>query len=486
VARAGGIGTGNPDAIDAASAILPRPFALPGLRMLTSLGDYARRPRGDGHGAVLLRGTLVNGLISVVGYGLTFASYTVLARLLGLASYGVYAVVWSWVTLLSLAAGLGVSQVMLRFVAAYRVRQAHGELRGLLQWGRGLVLRSSLTLVALVALALVLMRHRLQAELVFSFVPACLVMLLFTQAQINGFALRGLRRFALALLPEHVFRPLLVMGVLAVLVRLRGAADAVDAMWVTGLAVLLGLALTHHWLRSRLPLEVRHAASIRHDREWLRTALPLLVVSGMFLLQAETDVVMLGWLAGTAEAGIYSAASRVAGVIAFGLAMVNSIAAPLFSELYAEQRLDRLQRLVSLAAAGIGVSVLPLIGFIVVAGDWVLGWFGEEFTAAYKALLILGAGQLINALCGSVGYLLTMTGNQRTAAIILSVSAGLNVLGNAVMIPAFGILGAALTTAATTMLWNLLMVYQVRKKLNIRPTIFALPGRFLKPGGLRG
>jgi O-antigen/teichoic acid export membrane protein len=450
------------------------------------LEQQLSRLRGDGHGAVLLRGTLVNGLISVVGYGLTFASFTVLARLLGVESYGVYAVVWSWVSLLSLLAGLGVSQVLLRFVAAYRVQQAHGELRGLLQWGRTLVLRSSLLLVSLVILALWLLRERLDPELLYSFVPACMAVLLFTQSQLNSFALRALRRFALALLPEHLFKPLLVMGAVAALVHWRGAADAVDAMWVTGFSVLLGLVLMQVWLRARLPAETWRTTPVRHDRDWLRTALPLLVVSGMFLVQAETDIVMLGWLAGTAEAGIYSAASRVSGVIAFGLAMVNSIAAPLFSELYAQQRLERLQRLVSLAAVGIGVSVLPLIGFIVFAGEWVLGWFGGEFTAAYPALLILGAGQLVNALCGSVGYLLTMTGNQKTAAIILSVSAGLNVVGNALMIPAFGILGAALTTAATTMLWNLLMVYQVRKRLDIRPSLFALPMLLKKPGGLRG
>ncbi len=220
---------------------------------MKALARQLDRLRGDGHGAVLLRGTLVNGLISVLGYGLTFASFTVLARLLGAASYGVYAVVWSWVTLLSLVAGLGVAQAMLRFVAAYRVQEAYGELRGLLHWARWLVLRASLLLVLITCLVLFLLRDRLQPELLHAFIPACLIVLLFTQVQLHIQSLRALRRFALALLPEHVLKPLLLMGGVALLVHYRGTADGGQAMWIVLLTVLLSLVLMHFWLRSKLP-----------------------------------------------------------------------------------------------------------------------------------------------------------------------------------------------------------------------------------------
>ena len=104
---------------------------------------------------------------------------------------------------------------------------------------------------------------------------------------------------------------------------------------------------------------------------------------------------------------------------------------------------------------------------------FLLGLFGEEFTKGYGVLSILLVGQTINAIAGSVGFLMVMTGHQTVAAKVLGSSAILNIVLNASLIPAYGAIGAAIATAVSTAFWNIAMLYFVKRNVNINPTVFA-------------
>ena len=94
--------------------------------------------------------------------------------------------------------------------------------------------------------------------------------------------------------------------------------------------------------------------------------------------------------------------------------------------------------------------------------------------------LVLMAGLLLNSFVGSVGYLMTMTGNQRQAAVIVGSGAVLNIVLNAMLIPRYGMTGAATATALSMVYWNLLMYLFVRVKLKINPSIWGTPWRHHK------
>ena len=81
----------------------------------------------------------------------------------------------------------------------------------------------------------------------------------------------------------------------------------------------------------------------------------------------------------------------------------------------------------------------------------VLSLFGAEFTAASTALLILIAGQLVNAVTGPCNLLLSMTGHQATTARIMAGAVGVNLALNLALIPRFGIEGAAVATMLSTL-----------------------------------
>jgi O-antigen/teichoic acid export membrane protein len=124
-------------------------------------------------------------------------------------------------------------------------------------------------------------------------------------------------------------------------------------------------------------------------------------------------------------------------------------------------------------AAQIIFVITTIVTFIfVILGKSLLGIFGTEFVSGYLPLVVLLCGQTINALTGSVGFILVMTGHQKVASRIVGISAMANILLNALAIPKYGLLGAAAATAFAISAKNLSFLYYVIVKLKLNPTVF--------------
>jgi O-antigen/teichoic acid export membrane protein len=190
-------------------------------------------------------------------------------------------------------------------------------------------------------------------------------------------------------------------------------------------------------------------------------------------LLSRSDLLMLGMLADTTSVGIYAVASRVTDLVAFALTAINVIFAPNIAALHARGDHAALQAMVTTTAWWAALSALVIgLPLFVLAGT-VLSLFGDAFTSGTVVLRILLVGQIVNVAAGSVGPMLTMTGHERQAAIVLGVAAAAQIGMNTAMIPLFGMEGAAVTTALTVIGWNLAMGILVWRNLKIIPSIFA-------------
>ena len=116
------------------------------------------------------------------------------------------------------------------------------------------------------------------------------------------------------------------------------------------------------------------------------------------------------------------------------------------------------------------VTLLLVIGLMALS-PIALGLFGEDFLAGSSALYILLAAMIINALTGPVGYVMTMTGHHLKAAKILLAMIILNILLNVMLIPPYGIEGAAIATGVTSALWNIILSWYAITKLKLNPTL---------------
>ncbi len=430
--------------------------------------------RGGGPGAALVRGSATSLSIRVLGIGLTFLTQVALARLLGVAEYGIYAYALSWLTVLAMFGAVGLDHSALRFVAEYRGREHWGLLRGFIRRSLGSALIISTGIALIAAFVVIMLGPRLTPSEKSTYLIGCLVIPLMVQLQIGSATIRAFRQVARAQIPGDVVRPVLVVVTLSVIyLAAESAVVAPSAMGATLLASVAALGVIAGYFRSTVRSSVPRVPAEYRSLEWLAVSFPMLILNGTYLLLSQTDILLIGMLLDTTEAGIYSAASRLAMLLPLGLATTNAIAAPMIAEFFAKDDRRRLQRTLTVAAwCTTGLS-LPLAIAIVFAGGWLLALYGSEFRVAYVALLILSVGQIVNIITGPVGSVMTMTGHHKQAMSILALMIPANLVLNAALIPRFGFEGAAVATAATTVAQNLMMLAYVRKHHRLNTTVFA-------------
>lgn len=397
-----------------------------------------------------------------------FGLHIMLARLLGPEQYGIYIYAFTWIHILLFLCLLGFHTSLLRFVAEYHIKQQWSLLRGILRRSRQIVLSVSI-LAALVGTGVVwFSAEDLSAEQVVTFYAAFCLLPVLTFAWLREASLRALKHAVQAELLQRVVYPALTgLGVLILFFRMGSGFTARYAMTVNLGSILVTAAIGTFLLYRMLPKSVLRTRPDYADRRWLSVSLPLLLIAGMHIVLKRTDIVMVGAMKGTEEAGIYSAASRVSDLVVFALMAINSILAPMISELYHTGQKKRLQRIITLAARAIFIFTLMSSLLLILFGKFILTLFGTVFAAAYVPLMILLAGQVANSLTGSVGFIMSMSGKQNMMGLIITISAVVNILLNFLLVPLFGRTGAAVSTAVCLGGMNLVAAYVVWVQLGL-------------------
>jgi O-antigen/teichoic acid export membrane protein len=262
-----------------------------------------------------------------------------------------------------------------------------------------------------------------------------------------------------------------VVGIATIYYFFPGRLSAPTAMGANVVSGAVALCVGIFFLRQILPPEINMAKAEYTLRPWLNAAFPMLVYGGAQIVLGQTDIVMLGAIRGAAEVGLYAAANRLVYLLMYVTVSVEVIMAPIISRLYTIQEKDRLQRIVTKSVRLAFFAVFPFGLILIFAGDYVLVIFGRGFIAATAALTILTTGRLVGIALGSGGLLLGMTGHERTVAMVLTAICLSNILLNALLIPQFGIEGAAFSTAISLFMAQLLLSIYAAKRSRLSVTI---------------
>lgn len=442
--------------------------------MLTSLRRRASAlMANDRLRAKLAKGAAAAFVINVVGTGLSFLAQLALARTLGADGYGIFAYVTAWVALLSVLATLGFRRTLVRFVSVYRDDRNFGLLRGVIRYAeRRIALAGALAVIVGLS-ALWFLKDRLAAELYWTFAVGMLAIPITALAETRGWTLRGMGHVIAALLPLSIIRPLLLLIFVGASVFLSSViVSPASAMGVTLLGTLLCLVAISIILMRDLKAagNANEIADARDD--WRKSALALFVLAGLQSLFDKTGILMLGWFADTTDAGIFAVAYRIANLTQFPLMAINVVFAPTIAKLHAKGDNAALQQAVTttarwVAAAAVAIS-LPFLLF----AEFFLGLFGEEFVAGANCLRIILAGQLLQAAAGSVNNLIIMTGHERQAVILLAITTVGQLLLAALLIPRFGLEGAAVARFVAITSWTIAAALIARQRLDIVPSVF--------------
>ena len=403
---------------------------------------------------------------------LSFAISVVLARNLGAEGFGIYAFVIATIMLAAIPAMVGVPDLIVRETAKY---QAHGNwtyIAGLWRWGNKVVIIRSIAILlggSLIGFILIKSNDDLKSRAI------SIAILIVPMAALIGTksaCIRGLRHTVIGQLPESLIRPTISL-ILIILYPISIAKySVIEAITLYVFSVFIAFLFCIGILAKIKPEEIARVSLPEYDStRWRKAVLPLALISGMHVINGYVDIIILGLYREDNEVGIYRATVQLSLLVSFGLQAINQVLHPHFSRLYSLNEHIKLQKLVRLSSRIIfSISLPPVILLVLYGKDILRLVFGDPFYVGGLTLSILSIAQLINAAMGSVGALLNMTGHERYTLKGVVLAAIVNVILNFILIPIYGMLGAALASVASLALWNLLLRHYVKKKLNIEPS----------------
>jgi O-antigen/teichoic acid export membrane protein len=181
------------------------------------------------------------------------------------------------------------------------------------------------------------------------------------------------------------------------------------------------------------------------------------------------DIVLVAIILGPAEAAVYTAATRFLVVGQFANTALNQSAQPRFAELFAVDDRRGANVIYRATTAWLIVLTWPLYLLAVIYGPEVLSIFGQSYRAGHLVMIILGLTMLVATACGQVDMVLITTGrsswslaNGLTAVVV---NVGLDLL----LIPRYGITGAAIAWAAAIIVTNLTPLIQLAISVRLHP-----------------
>ena len=190
-----------------------------------------------------------------------------------------------------------------------------------------------------------------------------------------------------------------------------------------------------------------------------------MMASGFFLILLNwTDVLMLGKFESERNIGIYNGAFKIGYLTLFFVMAMGSIIVADISKYFNNNQFKELHNTVKKATQVTAVLTIPVAIFIIIFSEQLLSLFGSEFIEGKIALIFITIGALYNALTGNVDQLLNTTGNQISVRNIMFFGFVINVVLNLVLIPIYGINGAAFSSLVVNIIVNTIFIVVIKKK----------------------
>jgi O-antigen/teichoic acid export membrane protein len=438
--------------------------------------DVASTRRGDIR--TLVRGGVLNAVGIVANALMSFGFGVVIARALGADGAGAFFVSLAAFAILQSVSQMGADTGAIRTIARYLALERRRDVRPVVRVGLlpVLVFGSALAVVlywTAPALAETLIPDRRDEATTYLRILAPVLPIAAGSAVLLA-ATRGLGVMLPFVVIDRAGRSglRLALALLVAALGLGGAAFMVA--WIVPVAI--GFVAAAVWLLALVsraerpaPSDVHVAASGAIAREfWSFSAYR--GVAALFrvgLLWA--GLLLVGALGSAAEAGAYSAATRIVLAGTFALDAVLVVMGPQISALLALDERERTGVLFQTATAWLTALSFPFYITIALFAPLALQIFGEDFTMAATALVILSLAMLLDMASGPVTTVLLMAGRSSWFLLNIMVTLAVNVVANILLIPPFGVTGAAVAWAVSIVVQNALPLVQVWLFLGLHP-----------------
>ena len=439
-----------------------------------------RRPEDeDSNVAKVARGAGISTAGQGVGRVLAFVTQIVLARLLGTGLYGFFTLGVAVVNGVHILSRFGMENGVVRYVAHYREEGDDARVRGTIIQVLLVTLGISLVLSALMFFGAGFIVARLPNDAPFMVTVLrafAFVLPFFVFMSMTAWATQGFQTVTYAAYVQQLIRPGLFLVLAGVCYAIGASTVGVIAAY--GIAMFLaGLAGLYYLRKLFPPLFDRGTPAIFETRSLFGVSVPMSIAQGAQYLNNWSAILILGAFAASGPAGVFNAAARTATFLTIVRFAFSGIFSPIISGLHARRDTEEMGRLYKDVSRWIFTGAFVLFLVLVVFASDIMSIFGEGFSGGATALIIVAVAQLYSSSVGPAPRMLAMTENQNLTMIATAIAAVTGVVVSLILVPLFGLLGAAVGMATAIIAENTLTMSAVKWRLGYWPFNFA----WLKP-----
>ncbi|OEH92146.1 flippase [Bacillus solimangrovi] len=412
-------------------------------------------------------GMVFTGKIIALIFGL-FLNFLA-ARFLGAEIYGKFMFVFNFISFFPVLVLVGLQQGLVYFIPKFDDNEEKAQRNNLITFSYFLVFSLSLIVITLIYfnsnfIAAKLLNSPQLEHLLKLMAPLILFIAL---GQLSQGVFRGIKKIKFYVFNQDILVPItkIIVLIIAIILgsQLYSLAIAFYCSLIFGTLYLL-TTVYRLGLLSKFSLN-----PLKHYKELLKFSLPLLLTGFLAVISQRTDSLMIGYFLNETQVGIYDIALKIGTLSSFILVAFNTMFAPTISSLYHRNDLATLSSMYkAITKWVVGVNLITF-SVILLFGQDIMHIFGKEFIAGSTALVLVGIGQIVNAGVGSAGYILIMTGNPHYEMYLNFLVVFINVTLNLLLIPLYGIEGAALASLVSVAIANIVKLLLVYRKHRLHP-----------------
>jgi O-antigen/teichoic acid export membrane protein len=402
-----------------------------------------------------------------------------MAKLLPSEEFGAYSFAIAWIAIISRFTSLGFPHSLVRYVAQTNSRNEFIKGKSFLITAIFFTIIVSVVCVIFIYFMQNFIFPSDEPKLKHAALLGLLIVPIVSLTQVLQGAIRGLYFVVRSQISEFLVQPLFFLLFVIILSFLTNTylhgSHIIFALALATLIALINCVISFYKV---LPKEFIEAES-NLNFKFFKISFPFFIILISATISAQFDIIIVGYLLGASETGIYAFAKKISNLSSFALLAISMPLSPAIARNYAEKDSEDLQRNLSISAVVGGISTIALVVGLITITPFFLSWIGKEYSGGYLAMCILCIGKIFESLIGPAGTVLAMTSYARIAAFCIFIGAITTIILNIVFIKLWGIEGAAFGTTIALITQMILMALFVHKKLNLS-THFLKGATFIK------
>lgn len=420
----------------------------------------------------IAKGSTVVFIGTIVSLLLGFLARVIMVRFSTQSEYGVYSLALTIVSIGTTVSTLGLEEGNTRYIAYLRGKNEKKGIHDTIFSSIIIALIASILVVCLVFFASDYLAMKIFKEPDISFVLKIMSISIPFTVLINIIVsiFRGFDKTFVKVYFNSILRPALYLLLLGITIILGHSFVEMISVYVISLLITFLLLFIYFMKNTPIKLILRQAKINHNTKKILQFSIPLLTVSLLLTVMSWTDTLMLGYFKTAEIVAAYSAAYPLANLLSPGINSIGFLYVPIIANLYGKNNIKEIEYINGNSTKWCFIITLPIFFIFFLFPEFILNYiYGPHYVSSSSVLQILSMGFVMNSFFGLNYYTLMAAGKSRLLMNCSLISTIINIFLNLILIPSFGMVGAAVASAVSFTLIEIYMTLKLYQFLKIHP-----------------